>query len=73
MQFEFHINDSGGVSLDPAAAAGRLVEELDIVGNRRMDKEEILSSIKTRPGDPYNLLRLEQTCRSCSRLGTSTN
>jgi outer membrane protein insertion porin family len=32
----------------------RLVEEVDIVGNRRLRKEDILYYIQTRPGDPYN-------------------
>ena len=32
----------------------RLVEEVDITGNRRLRKEDILYYIQTRPGDPYN-------------------
>src|SRR2546423_11610418 len=32
----------------------RLVEEVDIIGNRRLRKEDILYYIQTRPGDPYN-------------------
>jgi outer membrane protein insertion porin family len=32
----------------------RLVEEVDILGNRRLRKEDILYYIQTRPGDPYN-------------------
>ena len=32
----------------------RLVEEVDIIGNRRLRKEDILYWIQTRPGDPYN-------------------
>ncbi|HYW74097.1 MAG TPA: outer membrane protein assembly factor BamA [Pyrinomonadaceae bacterium] len=32
----------------------RLVEEVDIVGNRRLRKEDILYYIQTRPGDPFS-------------------
>lgn len=32
----------------------RVVEEVDIIGNRRLRKEDILYYIQTRPGDPYN-------------------
>ena len=32
----------------------RLVEEVDIIGNRRLRKEDVLYYIQTRPGDPYN-------------------
>src|SRR5204863_6148231 len=32
----------------------RLVEGVDIIGNRRLRKEDILYYIQTRPGDPYN-------------------
>src|SRR5213080_5287155 len=32
----------------------RLVEEVDIIGNRRLRKEDIIYYIQTRPGDPYN-------------------
>src|ERR1043166_9090246 len=32
----------------------RLVENVDIVGNRRLRKDDILYYIQTRPGDVYN-------------------
>src|SRR5918992_4941100 len=32
----------------------RLVESVDIIGNRRLRKDDILYYIQTRPGDPYN-------------------
>jgi hypothetical protein len=55
IKYELSINDDSKIKLiDAAQAAGRLVEEVDIVGNRRMDKDEILRSIKTRPGEPYS-------------------
>jgi hypothetical protein len=54
-RFEFLINEPSDVkAIDPAAAAGRLIEEVDIVGIRRFTKEEILREIQTRPGDIYS-------------------
>ena len=35
-------------------SAQRLVENVDIIGNRRLRKDDILYYIQTRPGDPYN-------------------
>lgn len=32
----------------------RLVENVDIIGNRRLRKDDILYYVQTRPGDPYN-------------------
>src|SRR2546430_11474663 len=32
----------------------RLVEDVDIIGNRRLRKEDIIYYIQTRQGDPYN-------------------
>ncbi len=32
----------------------KLVEEVDVIGNRRLRKEDILYWIQTRAGDPYN-------------------
>jgi Surface antigen variable number repeat/Gram-negative bacterial TonB protein C-terminal len=54
-RFEFLINGPSDIkAIDPAAAAGPLIEEVDIVGIRRFTKEEILRWIQTRPGDIYN-------------------
>src|SRR5687768_1739721 len=32
----------------------RVVENVDIIGNRRLRRDDILYYIQTRPGDPYN-------------------
>src|ERR1041384_3762291 len=32
----------------------RIVENVDIIGNRRLRRDDILYYIQTRPGDPYN-------------------
>ena len=54
-KFEFSINDDSDVKkIDPTAAAGRLLERLEIVGNRRISAEQIRSWMKTRVGEPYD-------------------
>src|SRR5215467_54540 len=38
----------------------RVVENVDIVGNRRLRKDDILYYIQTRPGDPYNVDQVQR-------------
>lgn len=38
----------------------RLVESVDIIGNRRLRKDDILYYIQTRPGDPYNVDQIQR-------------
>lgn len=52
-RFEFNFNQSEP-SIDVLAARGRVVEELDVIGNRRLTREQILQVIKTRAGDIYD-------------------
>ena len=59
-QFEFSFNEDDASRIDSVAAAGRLVEELDIMGNRRITKEEILALVKTRPGEIYQADQVEK-------------
>ena len=40
--------------------AQQLVESVDITGNRRLRKDDILYYIQTRPGDPYNLDQVQR-------------
>ncbi|MGZ8847530.1 MAG: POTRA domain-containing protein [Pyrinomonadaceae bacterium] len=60
-RFEFYINDKGELQqIYPPTATGRLIEEIDIMGNRRFTKDEILSWIKVRPGDVYDEERIKK-------------
>jgi outer membrane protein insertion porin family len=38
----------------------RLVENVDVIGNRRLRKDDILYWIQTRPGDPYNVDQVQR-------------
>jgi outer membrane protein insertion porin family len=62
MEFDFDINSDGlsSEAISPEQAKGRLVEDVDIMGNRRFAKEEIIAWIKTRPGDTYDADQIKQ-------------
>ena len=47
----------------------RLVEEVDIIGNRRLRKDDILYYIQTRPGDQYNPAQVERDLQAINALG----
>src|SRR6185436_950135 len=47
----------------------RLVEEVDIIGNRRLRKEDILYYIQTRPGDVFNPQQVERDLQAINALG----
>ena len=44
----------------PQPQQQRLVENVDIIGNRRLRKDDILYYIQTRPGDPYNVDQVQR-------------
>lgn len=52
IQYEISIN-ADSKQINPGQREVRLVEDLEVMGNRRMEKEEILKWIKTRPGEVY--------------------
>src|ERR1041384_7584381 len=44
----------------PQQQQQRIVENVDIIGNRRLRKDDILYYIQTRPGDPYNVEQVQR-------------
>jgi len=60
MRFEFYFNDNGLNEIAAKDAEGRMVEAVEIVGNRRMTEREILRLIQTRPGDLCSVRQLKQ-------------
>ena len=44
----------------PPPQQPRIVENVDIIGNRRLRKDDILYYIQTRPGDPYNVEQVQR-------------
>jgi outer membrane protein insertion porin family len=47
----------------------RLVESVDIQGNRRLRDEDILYWVQTRPGDPFNAQQVERDLQAILALG----
>src|SRR6266403_2018428 len=50
-------------------AQQRLVEDVDIIGNRRLRKDDIIYYIQTRPGDPYNADQVARDLQTINALG----
>src|SRR6266540_3539290 len=46
----------------------RLVETVDIIGNRRLRKDDILYYVQTRPGDVYNPAQVERDLQAILAL-----
>jgi outer membrane protein assembly factor BamA len=49
--------------------ATRLVEEVAVIGNRRMSKDDVLKHVKTKPGDVYNWDQIQRDFQSVLALG----
>jgi TonB family protein len=60
IRFEFGFNESGNGEIGLKDAVGREIEAVEIVGNRRISEQEILSRLKTRPGELYNSDQITQ-------------
>lgn len=57
-RFEFGFNERGS-EINPEGAASRLVEAVEVVGNRGVTKDQLFSWIKTRPGEPFSFHQVE--------------
>lgn len=65
MRFDFGFNERGIGEIGLNDAAGRQIEAVEIVGNRRFSAADILHWVKTRPGD---LLSLQQVSRDLETI-----
>jgi outer membrane protein insertion porin family len=52
-----------------AQQSQRLVESVDITGNRRLREEDLIYYIQTRPGDPYNQEQVQRDLQTLLTLG----
>jgi len=71
MQFEVSFGgNEPGIKINTSAdTAGRLVEDLNIMGQRRLTTEQILSSIRTRPGEAYKPDQIERALAAILATG----
>src|SRR6266699_633351 len=51
------------------APAPRTVEDVQVINNRRLRKEDILYYVQTRPGDPYNEQQIQRDLQAILQLG----
>src|SRR5215213_4007758 len=54
------VSPSRVIAQQPQPQPQRLVESVDVIGNRRLRKDDILYYIQTRPGDPYNVEQVQR-------------
>src|SRR5881396_2487812 len=47
----------------------RIVESVDITGNRRLRKDDIIYYVQTRPGDPFNEQQVQRDLQAILALG----
>jgi outer membrane protein insertion porin family len=52
-----------------AQQSQRLVESVDITGNRRLRKDDIIYYVQTRPGDPFNEQQVQRDLQAILQLG----
>jgi outer membrane protein insertion porin family len=67
LSFIFAVSLSG-LSAVETLAQEKLVETVDIQGNRRLRDDDLLYYIKTRPGDTFNARQLEEDLRQLNSL-----
>ena len=68
-KFEFSINGGSGPGIESAVATGRLIESLDIMGNRRFTAKEVQSWIKTRAGEPLKAEQIQEDLNTILATG----
>jgi outer membrane protein assembly factor BamA len=56
-----------------AQRSKRLVEAVEVVGNRRLTAKEILSHVETRPGEPFSNKRSQRDLQKLLALGVFNN
>jgi TonB family protein len=69
IRFEFSFNEPNLGEVDPSVAAGRLVESVDISGNRTVDDEELLKLVKTKPGEQFSVQQMQDDLVAILRTG----
>ena len=59
-EFDYGPNEPGIKDVTAIAAAKRLVESVNIIGNRRLTAKQVFFWIETRPGEPYDEEQLKR-------------
>jgi surface antigen-like variable number repeat protein len=69
-RFEFNTSPDGGIDANISKKAqGRLIEEIEVIGNRKITKEQILSWTHSRVGEPYDTKTINEDLRAILHSG----
>jgi TonB family protein len=60
MRFEFYFNERGVDEIAAKDCEGRTVEAVELMGNRRLTRNEIMGLIHTRPGDLCSVQQMKK-------------
>jgi TonB family protein len=69
VQFEFSFNETGLGPIPAKDAEGRLVEAIELVGNRLLKASEIMQHFETKPGEPYDAGQVQHDLASILAMG----
>ena len=69
MRFEFSFNERGLDPIPAKDAEGRLVETIELVGNRLLKASEIMQHFETKPGEPYDAGQVQHDLASILAMG----
>lgn len=71
IEYNFNIDDCAPQSKcveSPELCAGKLVEEIQVEGNRRLRDDDVFYYIQTRPGDPFNATQVQRDLQALLQL-----
>lgn len=68
-EFEFNGGSSGSKVISLERAAGRLIDRLEVIGYRRLNSEQIMKWISTRPGEVCDPAQLRRDLESILKTG----
>jgi TonB family protein len=69
IRIEFGFNVADGPKLSQAEAAGRVVEAIEIIGNRDISENEIVSWVKSALGEPLDVAKVKQDFKAIMGKG----
>jgi outer membrane protein assembly factor BamA len=69
MRFEFSFNDHKSGVISPREAEGKSIRSIEVVGNRRLQDNEIIGLLKTEPGNQFSAEYAKQDLASLLATG----
>jgi len=74
LRVEYNFNDIGdSLQLSPEQADGRLIESVEVQGNRRLKSERVLGWIQTRAGDIHKSEQVKRDLEAVPRIAQGSD